>query len=76
VRDDAYVSVISQIPEDLRLLPITQVAAALGCCERVARSILEEENVPLIVIGPRSHGARVSDLRRIIKARERTPSRR
>jgi hypothetical protein len=66
---------LNPIPEDCTLLPIISVAAALNCSERSARQLLAMHGVPVIAVGPRSHSARLSDVRKLIKARERSASR-
>jgi len=58
------------VPEDVQLLSATQIGAALGCCERKALDMLREEGVCLVRVGKRLHGARLSDVRRALKARE------
>jgi hypothetical protein len=65
-------TVVAPIPDDCTLLPIVSVAACLGCSERSARNILAEHGAPIIAVGARSHSARLSDVRRVIKARERS----
>jgi hypothetical protein len=43
------------VPDDVVLMPIIAVAAALGCSERSARGILAAHGAKIVVVGPRSH---------------------
>jgi hypothetical protein len=69
VSDSAVIS--PQLPEDCTLASITSAAAALGTTERSAREILAEAGIPIVELGQRTRGIRVSDLRSLLKRRER-----
>jgi len=58
-------------PDDIQLMSVTRVAAALDCTERKARQVLKEERVPTVRLGARSGGVRPSHVRRLLEKRER-----
>lgn len=60
-----------QVPDDCRLASLTTCAAALGTTECTIRDLLVTEGVPLVELGARTRGVRVSDLRSLLKRRER-----
>jgi hypothetical protein len=62
-----------EIPDDCRLVGIVHLAAALNTTERRARQLLAAASLPLIQTGKRSHGVRLSDMRRLLKHHERHP---
>lgn len=61
----------SVLPADCQLVPVVAVAAALNVSERMCRSILAEEGLPLISLGARSVGVRLSAVRELLAKRER-----
>jgi hypothetical protein len=66
----ASASPIFTPPEDVRLLSLTATAAALGTTERTAKELLAEAGVPIVRLGARTNGVRLSDVRRLLEARE------
>jgi hypothetical protein len=62
---------IDIIPDDCRLVSLTAFAAAIGVREKKARAVLAEEGIPIVRAGARSGGIRLSEVRRVLKRRER-----
>ena len=62
---------ISVIPDDCTLVDVTAFAAATGLSERKAKVVLHEERVPIVRLGARSAGVRLSHVRSLLKKRER-----
>jgi hypothetical protein len=58
------------IPDDCQLVSVVAFAAAAGLSERRAKALLREEHVPVVRLGARSAGVRLSEVRRVLKRRE------
>jgi hypothetical protein len=64
-------TVLPTIPDDCQLVSVTACAAAFGVSERKAKAILAAESIPMVELGARSCGVRLSHVRRLLTSRER-----
>jgi len=59
------------VPDDIQIMSVTRVAAALDTTERQARQFLKEANIPFVKLGARTGGVRLSRIRDLLQRRER-----
>src|SRR5262245_24954972 len=53
----SHLAVVQDVPDDIKVVPITAFAAAVGPTERHEQEILNQHGVPLGAFGPSSKGA-------------------
>lgn len=67
---DRSAALLNIIPDDCRLIGVTACSAALGVSERKLKSILDADGVPVIELGARTRGVRLSHMRALLTKRE------
>ena len=55
------------------IAPLKHAARTAGVDPRTLLKIMEAENIPIIALGPRKRGLRLSDFDKLIAALERPP---